>query len=59
MKVAAGSWVETGFAEHDLDMLQDIRSDTDQVAKAVLAASIGTAYRLLDSRGRCFVGKQD
>ena len=45
---AAGSWVEMGFVEHDLDMLRNTHSDTDQVVKAVLAASIGIAYRLLD-----------
>ena len=45
---AAGSWLEMGFAEHDLNMLWDTHSDTDQVAKAVLAGSIGIAYRLLE-----------
>lgn len=50
-----GSSTEMGLAEHDPDLLRYIRSDTDQLVKAaVLAGSIGFAYRSPDRTGRRF-----
>lgn len=44
-----------GLAEHDPGLLKNIRSDTDQLVKAVvLAGSIGVAYRSPDRMGRRF-----
>lgn len=42
MGEVVGSWAEMEVAEQDLGMLKDIRSDTEQLVKAVvLAGSIG------------------
>ena len=35
---AVGSWFEMEVAEYDLDMLEDLRSDTDQPVEAVMLA---------------------
>lgn len=35
---AVGSWFEMEVAGYDLDMLEDLRSDTDQSVEAVMLA---------------------
>ena len=54
------SFVEVEVAERDLDMLEDIRSDTDRSVKAVVfAGSIGFDWYSLDRVERYSAESQD